>query len=73
MYNLIFSEEPQGDEQLYGEPANQRLTNTLKIVQFDKLIQIHRQHLKWKYQMPSEHERVQNAHNVPLVIIVFVL
>ena len=46
MYDTIFPQKPKRNKQLNGKAPNERLTDTLEIVQLDKLIQIHGKHFK---------------------------
>jgi len=73
MDNLIFPQKPKRNKELNCKAPNEGLTDALKIVKLDKLIQIHGEHLKTQDQMPPEDKGIQYPHNITLVFIIFFL
>lgn len=68
MHDRVIFHVVERNEDLNGEPSDEPLRDTLKVVHLDKLIQIHGQHLKAQDEVLAEHQRFNDAHNVLLII-----
>jgi hypothetical protein len=60
-------------QDLDGEPSNQPCGNTLEVVLFDELVQVHAQDLKGEKQMLPEDGVVQHPDDIVLIILVLLL
>lgn len=51
-----------------GEPPDETLRYTLKVVHLNELIQVHREHLEAQDKVLSEHKSLDNSHDILLIV-----
>jgi len=62
----------QGYKQLNSEPSDKSDRDSLEIITFDKFIQIHAKHFKWKNEMFPECQLFFDPNNIFLVFQVII-
>ena len=73
VHHILFFQETQRDQQLDRKATHQRLTDALKVISAQEIVQIERQHFKGQDQVFAEHETVDDAHNSLLVVRVLLI
>ena len=67
MHNTPFFHVVKRNKNLNCKTSNEPLTDTLEVVQFDKLVKVHGQHFERENQMLAENEILNDSHDVLLV------
>lgn len=67
MHDVVVAEEPQRYQKLDRKAPDQRLRNTLEVVELYELVQVHAQHFKTEHQVLPKHEFLMKADYVPFV------